>query len=106
MGAYINPPGETKEAWLARNARAIASYTAPLNDGELAVCLVTLPGFGSVPATRLLTWKELGQISDVAFVARLYLCDRDSNGVTLHRGMAVNVAAKLARVVPAGLAAL
>lgn len=41
MGCYVNPAGETKEAWLEREAEEVEYAPATLPaDGRLSVCLV------------------------------------------------------------------
>lgn len=44
MGAYINPSGKTKEAWLAENATEVPNGATlsfdSLPEGQLPVCLI------------------------------------------------------------------
>lgn len=44
MGCYVNPPNESKEAFLAREGRAISVEEAVITNVEVPVCLFSNGG--------------------------------------------------------------
>ena len=66
MGAYVNPPGEAKEAWLLREGKLLPVAKIPdwdlVPSDLLIVCLVTNPDFTA--AGICFDEKELIRFSD------------------------------------------
>ena len=83
MGCYVNPPNESKEAFLEREGRAISVEEAVITNAEIPVCLFSngawtaaavcdydeeLARFTDEVGARLISWymvdaKKLSEVS-------------------------------------------
>lgn len=87
MGCYVNPPNESKEAFLEREGRAVGVEDAVITDVEVPVCLFSngawtaavvcdydeeLARFTDEVGDRLISWymvdaKKLSEVSGYGF---------------------------------------
>ncbi len=87
MGCYVNPPNESKEAFLEREGRAISVEEAVITDAEIPVCLFSngawtaaavcdydeeLARFTDEVGGRLISWymvdaKKLFEVSSYSY---------------------------------------